>query len=146
MKKTKIIVSAIVGLFAIILMTAGSAQALIGPDQDLSDFPPWIWPVIRPVGIFTKVMTNMDVTFKQAAQEMKETAFFQCKCFAAGDYSFKEILTMVDAQFTMELAAVNFARTKSVGLGMGDMAMFDDDDWCGTPPKPPTVMVLVCGL
>ena len=127
---------AIVGLFAIMFLAVGPAHALIGPDQDLSDFPPWIWPIILPVSAFANAVTDLDVSFDQAAKNVQEAVFMQCKCFTAGDYTFKELLTMVDAQFTMQLATLNFARTKTIGLGMGDMVMYDDDDWCGTPPKP----------
>lgn len=27
---------------------SGGSQGLVGPDQDINQFPPWIWPYIRP--------------------------------------------------------------------------------------------------
>jgi len=126
----------VMGALIIMLATTSISPALIGPDQDLSDFPPWIWPIIRPVAVFSSVITEKDIAFELAAKNMEEAVMQQCKCMTAGKYSFNEMLAMVDAQFDMQLTTLNFAKTKVAGFGMGSMVAFDDDDWCGTPPQP----------
>ncbi|MBT8339181.1 MAG: hypothetical protein HKP58_08090 [Desulfatitalea sp.] len=126
----------LMSLLVLLLASAGAGNAQPGPDQDMSDFPPWIWPYIRPVEIFTIAVTDVEMTFDQAAKGLQEAVLLQCKCFTAGDYSFKELIAMVDAQFKMQLVTLHFAQTKVAGFGMGRMIAYDDDDWCGTPPKP----------
>lgn len=76
------------------------------------------------------------MTFDRAAEQMKEAVMLQCECLASGDYEFKDLMTMVNAQFELQLATLKAAKTKAAGFGRGDIVALDDDDWCGTPPKP----------
>ena len=135
--KGKRTVFVVMGLIACLLATTGVGYSMIGPDQNLDDFPPWIWPIIHPASIFSKVVTGEGVEYKEAANELRESALVQVKHLTAGDYSFKEMLTMMDAQFEMQLATLRFAQTKALGLAMGKLVALDDDDWCGTPPRRP---------
>lgn len=135
--KGKRAVLVVMGLIACLLATGGVGHSMIGPDQNIEDFPPWIWPYIHPVSIFAKAVTGEGIVYEQAAKEMRESVLVQCKHFTAGDYSFKELLTTMDSQFQMQLATLHFAKTKAVGLAMGKLVALDDDDPCGNPPRRP---------
>jgi hypothetical protein len=132
--KMKLLV--VVGLLFLMLITAGPGHAKVGPDQDLSDFPPWIWPIIRTVSVLSKAISATEVEFDQLSAQMKEAVLHQCECLNAGDHDFKEIMAMVNAQFDVQRAVLKTAKTKAAGFGMKSMVALDDDDWCGTPPKP----------
>ena len=139
----------IMGLIACLLATTGVGYSMPGPDQSMDEFPPWIWPYICPASIVAKAVTGEGVEYKQAANALRESAVVQVKHFTAGEYSFKEMLTMMDAQFEMQLATIRFAKTKVIGLANGKLVAFDDGDDCGTPPRrgpwpwPPELLDLV---
>lgn len=115
--------------------TDQAQNELIGPDQDLSDFPPWIWPIIHPVDIVANVITNAKLSFDEAAKMVKMSASKLCECSTNGKYGFYDLLEMVEAGFDMQYTALKFAKIKAGGL-YNASAKYDDDDWCGTPPKP----------
>lgn len=125
----------IMGLIACLLATAGAGHSMIGPDQSMDDFPPWMWPYICPASIVAQAVTGEGVVYEQAILGMRESTFVQVKHFTAGDYSFKELLTMMDALFDMQLATLQFAQTKVTGLAKGKLVAMDDRDPCGTPPR-----------
>jgi hypothetical protein len=134
-------------LIVMMLVTVAPGYAKPGPDQDMSDFPPWIWPIIRTVSVLSQAISNVEMEFDKAAAQIKEAVLHQCDCLSAGEYQFKQMLNVVNAQFDAQLATLKTAKAKATGLGMRGMMMLDDDDWCGTPPKPrpwpPFLMELV---
>lgn len=125
----------IMGLITCLLGTAGMGHSMIGPDQSMDDFPPWMWPYICPASIYAKVVTSEDVEYTKAANDLRESAMVIVKHFTAGRYCFEEMLSMMDTQFEIQLATIRLAKTKVTGLAMGKLTAMDDHDDCGTPPR-----------
>jgi hypothetical protein len=119
-------------------LSSGSATAaLLSSEQDLEDFPPWIWPVIYPVDIFANVFAGRVQDEEFASSLMKQAAAKLCDCTTDGKYSFDQLLAIVDASLDAQVSTVRFAQLKAAGFGGGSLGSYDDDDWCGTGPKPP---------
>ena len=117
--------------------TAAAQATLLAPDQDLKDFPPWIWPIIHPADILANVITGRELSYEKAAELVKLSAYQMCECSTTGEYKFEELLAMVEASFDVQYTTLKFAKIKAAGLSpKGNLSAGDwDDDWCGTPPK-----------
>ncbi len=113
-----------------------ATATLIAPDQDLSDFPPWIWPIIHPVDLVANVITGREIEFDKAAEVIALSAGKLCECSTTGQHSFESLLEMIDASLDVQYSSMKFAKLKAAGIHGKGIAYWDDDDWCGTPPKP----------
>lgn len=111
---------------------SNSTSALIGPDQDLSDFPPWIWPVIQPADVLAQVARGQ-LSFDRAAGVLKQLVTKVCACQGQTKQGVAQLLAVMDASFEAQHAALVLAKA---GVGGSGSVGYDDDDWCGTPPKP----------
>jgi hypothetical protein len=113
-------------------------QALISPDQDLSDFPPWIWPYIHPVDVFSHILNGKELKFDFAAKLLEQSAHNLCGCSTTGKYSFGELLELVDISFDMQYNAIRLAKlqAKAQGGSASGMVSNDDPPKCGNGPWP----------
>ena len=104
---------------------------MIGPDQDLSEFPPWIWPYIRTADlaqskVFAKLRTSGEVAF-ESQPALARTAHLSLIVQAIG-------VKVTAAQVPGDLGkALVTGADRSIGEYI--------DDYCGTspghhPPKP----------
>jgi hypothetical protein len=95
---------------------------MIGPDGDLNDFPPWIWPYIR--------VEQLGRTRIFAAEEAATTA-------VPHEALLGHFVAIVQA---VQLKSVAKKLDGSVGTQLGNVAgqaIADEiDDWCGTRPRP----------
>ena len=111
----------------------GEGAALIGPDGDLNDFPPWAWPYIRPAAIFTHALSGA-ISIKEARVAM-ETAAKDCGCaLAASRPKVQTVLAAVGATFDTQYAAARLA----IAGGGSEAKFYEGDGYCGNgiPPFP----------
>jgi hypothetical protein len=100
-------------------------RAMIGPDQDLSDFPRWLWPYIRTADlaqskVFAKLRTSGEAAF-ETQPELARTAHLSLIVQAIG-------LKVTAAQLPGDVGkALATAADRSIGEYI--------DDYCGTPPS-----------
>jgi len=95
---------------------------MIGPDQDLSQFPPWIWPYIRVAELAkSKIFTAQE---RLASEQVPQAVLLG---------HFVGIVQAVQLKvFAGAISGAEF--TKSMGQAIAD----EIDDWCGTKgPHPP---------
>ncbi len=97
---------------------------MLGPDQDLSQFPPWIWPYIRVVDLARSRIF--------AARERLET---QAEPREVVLGHFLAILQAVQ----LKIIAGRLGPAGAELAGSAGQAIVDEvDDWCGTRgPHPP---------
>jgi hypothetical protein len=115
------------------LEVAGEGAALIGPDGDLDDFPPWVWPYIRPASIFTRALSGV-ISIKEAHSAMKAAAE-DCGCaVAASKPKLETVLAAVGATFDTQYAAAKLA----IAGGGSEAKFYEGDGYCGNgiPPFP----------
>lgn len=97
---------------------------MLGPDQDLSQFPPWIWPYIRTVELAS---SRIFAVGERAATEAipREVLLGH----------FVGILQAVQLKLVaLRLGPAGAELAKAAGQSIAD----ELDDWCGTkPPRPP---------
>lgn len=117
----------------------GAAEsALIAPDGDLHDFPPWIWPYIRTATIFTRVLEGK-LVLKEAQVALSE-AVEDCGCaLAASKADLPTVLAALDTGFGAQYSAARLAQLGSVhspGIAAdGDVPLCPD--WWPFPKWPP---------
>ena len=114
------------------------AQPLIGPDDNLEDFPYWIWPYIRPASIYFKYL-NGELR-AAAAQKAMRAAVEDCACALGSRNATPDaVLAAVDMVFSAQLTAARLARHANQTDTKTELQVsvaFDDEWRCGTGPFP----------
>jgi hypothetical protein len=115
------------------------AQPQIGPDDNLEDFPYWVWPYIRPASIYFKYL-NGEIEV-EVAQKAMRAAVEDCACALGSRKATPEaVLAAVDMVFGAQLTAARLAphsfKTVAQPQSNAGFAAFDDDWRCGTGPFP----------
>ena len=108
-----------------------SAQPLVGPEDNLEDFPYWIWPYIRPAKIYFKYL---DGEIKaEVAQRAMRAAVEDCACaLGSRNASPEEVLAAVDMVFSTQLTAARLAPHAVKGAESFQASVAYDDEWrCG---------------
>ena len=99
---------------------------MIGPDQDLSQFPPWIWPYIRVADL---ARSQVFAAGKQSAvEQVPEAALLG------------HFVAIVQAVQLKSIAGHLGAAGADLAKAAGQAVAEEIDDWCGTkgqhPPLP----------
>ena len=114
------------------------AQPQIGPDDNLEDFPYWVWPYIRPASIYFKYL-NGEIKV-EVAQKAMRAAVEDCACALGSRNATPEaVLAAVDMVFSAQLTAARLAPHAAKGDFQSDSdgSFAFDDEWrCGTGPFP----------
>lgn len=125
-----------------------SAQPLIGPDDNLEDFPYWIWPYIRPAKIYFKYL-NGEIK-AEVAQKAMRAAVEDCACaLGSRNASPEEVFAAVDMVFSTQLTAARLAPHAVKGAQSIQARAAYDDEWrCGNGlfpkwPRPRAIDELV---
>lgn len=108
-----------------------AAQPLIGPDDDLDDFPFWIWPYIRPAKVYFKYLDGQIKA--EVAQKAMLAAVEDCACaLGSRNASAAEVLAAVDMVFSTQLTAARLAPHAVKGAESFQASVAFDDEWrCG---------------
>ncbi|HTU60907.1 MAG TPA: hypothetical protein VMF89_20785 [Polyangiales bacterium] len=108
-----------------------AAQPLIGPDDNLDDFPFWIWPYIRPAKIYFKYLDGQIKA--EVAQKAMLAAVEDCACaLGSRKASPAEVLAAVDMVFSTQLTAARLAPHAVKGAESFQASAAFDDEWrCG---------------
>lgn len=96
---------------------------MIGPDQDPSDFPRWIWPYIRVEDLAkSRVLASQDTTQVTATPQAALLGHFTAIVQAV---QLKSMATRIEGPVGVQLGKAS------------SQAILDEiDDWCGTKPHP----------
>lgn len=94
---------------------------MIGPDQDLSDFPRWIWPYIRVEQLVRARVFAAERALDDAPRELVLGHF-----------------TAIVQAIQLKTLAARIEGPVGTQMGKGaSQAILDElDDWCGTKPRP----------
>ena len=96
---------------------------MIGPDQDLSQFPPWVWPYIHTVNIAkSHVFVAKSETLAEAIPQEVVQGHYAAIVQAV---QLKIIATRIEGAVGAQL-----------GKAASQALMDELDDWCGTKPHP----------
>ena len=124
------------------------AQPLIGPDDNLDDFPFWLWPYIRPAKIYFEYLDGQ--IKPEVAQKAMRAAVEDCACaLGSRKASPGEVLAAVDMVFNTQLTAARLAPHAVKGAVSFQASVAFDDEWrCGTGlfpkwPRPRAIDELV---
>ena len=125
-----------------------AAQPLIGPDDNLDDFPFWIWPYIRPAKIYFKYLDGQ--LKAEVAQKAMLAAVEDCACaLGSRNASPAEVFAAVDMVFSTQLTAARLAPHAVKGAESFQASVAFDDEWrCGNGlfpkwPRPRAIDELV---
>lgn len=116
----------------------GSAQqSLISPDQDLKDFPPWIWPYIHPTDVLANILHGAKVERELALRLVTDSVEKLCECSAYGKPSFENVIELVNI-FDMQYGTLRVAQIQAAASRRRSMGMIDGEDipYCGNGPHP----------
>ncbi|HKU39512.1 MAG TPA: hypothetical protein VJR89_15240 [Polyangiales bacterium] len=108
----------------------GTGAALISPEGDIHDFPPWAWPYIRTAAIWNGALSGKIAVEK--AQVALKAAVEDCGCSLAAsgadlDMVLAAIGTTFDTQYATARLGVVGGNQQAGGTFSGEV-----DDWCGT--------------
>jgi hypothetical protein len=97
---------------------------MISPDQDLNEFPPWVWPYIRVADLAkSRVFAAREQTTLAQAPEAALLGHF---------------VAIVQAVQLKSIASHLGAAGADLGKAAGQAIADEIDDWCGTKgPHPP---------
>lgn len=95
---------------------------MIGPDQDLSQFPPWIWPYIRTADLARSRI------FAAAGQTQVDQV---PQAALLGHF-----VSIVQAVQLKSIAGHVGSVGAELGKAAGQAILEEIDDWCGTKPHP----------
>lgn len=95
---------------------------MIGPDQDLSQFPPWIWPYIRTAEL---AKSRIFAAAGQAEVEQVPQAAL-----------LGHFVSIVQAVQLKSIASHLGSGGAELGKAAGKAILEEIDDWCGTKPHP----------
>lgn len=97
---------------------------MISPDQDLKEFPPWIWPYIRVADLAqSKVLAKLRVSGESAFERLPALSADAHLTLISQSIALKSIATHLGGETGKAFAA---AAERSIGEYI--------DDYCGTPP------------
>ena len=113
-------------------------QALISPDQDLKDFPPWIWPYIHPTDVLANILHGAKVERELALKLVTDSAEKLCECSAYGKPTFENVIELVNISFDMQYGTLRVAQIRAATSGGRSVGMIDGEDipYCGNGPHP----------